>query len=65
MINAKAIGLARARDLHQTIISGTIYNMWPEIIARHGLWYNSNEYSINSRLFEQPLMEYIYLPEEY
>jgi hypothetical protein len=142
MINAKAIGLARARDLHQTIISGTIYNMWPEIIARRGwrlmgeglvtdnpndnypdivikdeykrlvfsleitrkkyisydirkchqlqqrfpnaefyifnyetdtlyalgddgLWYNSNENSINSRLFEQPLMEYIYLPEEY
>ena len=141
MINAKAIGLARARDLHQTIISGTIFNMWPEIACRRGWrlmgealvtddpndnypdivikderkrlvfsleitrrssisydrrkclilqqrfpwaefyiynyetdilyslgedgqWYNSQEYEITSRLFERPLLDYIYVPEE-
>lgn len=142
MIDAKAIGLARARDLHQVIISGTIVNMWQEIDVRRGWrlmgeglvtdnpndnypdiiikdehkrlvfsmeitrrryirydirkceqlqrrfpdaefyiynyetdilyalgedrqWYSSEEYEISSRLFERPLMEYIYVPEEY
>jgi len=142
MINAKAIGLARAREVHQLIISGTIYNMWPEVIARRGWrlmgealvtedpndnypdiiiknehkrlvfsleitrkssmyydrnkciylkqrfpdaefyiynyetdilyaldedgqWFNSEEYEIGSRLFERPLLEYIFVPEEY
>ena len=142
MINAKAIGLARARDLHQIIISGTVVTMWPEINARRGWrlmgealvtenpndkypdivikdehkrlvfsmeitrrdyiwrdrqkclqlqqrfpwaefyiynyetdvlcalgedgqWYNSQDYEIRSRLFERPLLDYIYVPEEY
>lgn len=30
-----------------------------------GLWYNSKEYEIRSPLFLQPLLEYIYIPEEY
>ena len=29
-----------------------------------GQWYSSENYEIGSRLFERPLLEYIYLPEE-
>jgi len=142
MINAKAIGSPRARNIHQLIITETVVSMHQEVRARRGwnilyeatvtddpydnypdiiildehrrlqfsleitrrwgmsydrkkclqhkrrfpdaefyifnyetdtlyalgddgLWYSSEEYSINSRLFDRPLMEYIYLPEEY
>lgn len=30
-----------------------------------GLWYNSNDVEIFSSLFESPLLNYIYVPEEY
>ena len=30
-----------------------------------GQWYSSENYEIGSRLFERPLLEYIYVPEEY
>ena len=142
MYDLKSIGSPRARDLHQEIIAGTIYNMWPEIVVARkwkligeatvtdnpndnypdiiiknphkrlvfsleitrtwglsydrrkcimlqqrfpeaeffvynyetdvlfrlgedGQWYNSREYELNSRFFERPLLDYIYLPEEY
>ena len=32
MYDLKSIGSPRARELHQQIIAGTIYNMWPEIV---------------------------------
>lgn len=142
MYNLKSIGSPRARELHQVIIAGTIYNMWQEIVktrgwkligeatvtddpndnypdiiikdphkrlvfsleitrswgmrydrlkcqmlkkrfpgaeffiynyetdilwglGEDGLWYNSREYEINSRFLERPLLDYIYLPEDY
>ncbi|MDY6380116.1 MAG: hypothetical protein SPK90_04890 [Bacteroidales bacterium] len=33
MYDLKSIGSPRARELHQEIIAGTIYNMWPEIVV--------------------------------
>ena len=30
-----------------------------------GQWYSSENYEIGSRLFERPLLEYIFVPEEY
>ena len=142
MIDANAIGLARAKDLHQSIISGTIYNMWTEITTRrgwklmgealvtedpndnypdivikddkkrlvfsleitrrwsisydrrkclylkqrfpeaeffiynyetdilyclgdNGLWYSSEEYELRSLFFKDPLMNYIFIPDDY
>ncbi len=37
MINLKGIGSPRARNLHQRIITGTAYNMFPEIVFGQGL----------------------------
>ncbi|MBO7454917.1 MAG: hypothetical protein J6T76_00785 [Paludibacteraceae bacterium] len=45
-----------------------IYNYETDVLYTLGedrQWYSSNEYSINSRLFARPLIEYIYVPEEY
>lgn len=45
-----------------------IYNYETDVLyslGEDGLWYNSQEYEIRSRLFEQPLLDYIYIPEEY
>ena len=36
MINAKSIGLARARDVHQTIIVETLFNLRPEVKLHRG-----------------------------
>ena len=142
MINAKAIGSPRARNIHQLIITETVVAMHQEVRARRGwdilyeatvtdnpydnypdiiildeykrlqfsleitrrwgmsydrekclqlkrrfpdaefyifnyetdtlyalgddgLWYNSNDVEIFSSLFESPLLNYIYVPEEY
>lgn len=45
-----------------------IYNYETDILyalGEDGQWYNSQEYEITSRLFERPLLDYIYVPEEY
>lgn len=45
-----------------------IYNYETDILyalGHDGQWYNSQEYEITSRLFERPLLDYIYVPEEY
>ena len=45
-----------------------IYNYETDILyalGEDGQWYNSQEYEIRSRLFERPLLDYIYVPEEY
>ena len=45
-----------------------IYNYETDILyalGEDGLWYSSEEYELTSRLFERPLMDYIYVPEEY
>ena len=34
-------------------------------LGEDGQWYNSQDYEINSRLFERPLLDYIFVPEEY
>lgn len=44
-----------------------IYNYETDILYAlddNGQWFNSEEYEIGSRLFERPLMEYIFVPEE-
>ena len=45
-----------------------IYNYETDILyalGEDGQWYNSQEYEITSRLFEHPLLDYIFVPEEY
>ena len=45
-----------------------IYNYETDILyalGEDGQWYNSWDYEINSRLFERPLLDYIFVPEEY
>ena len=45
-----------------------IYNYETDILyalGEDGQWYNSWAYEINSRLFERPLLDYIFVPEEY
>ena len=45
-----------------------IYNYETDILytlGEDGQWYNSQEYEIRSCLFERPLLDYIYVPEEY
>lgn len=45
-----------------------IYNYETDILyalGEDGQWYNSQDYEINSRLFERPLLDYIFVPEEY
>ncbi len=45
-----------------------IYNYETDILyalGEDGQWYNSRDYEINSRLFERPLLDYIFVPEEY
>ena len=45
-----------------------IYNYETDILyalGENGQWYNSQDYEINSRLFERPLLDYIFVPEEY
>ena len=45
-----------------------IYNYETDILyalGEDGQWYNSQKYEINSSLFERPLLDYIYVPEEY
>ena len=45
-----------------------IYNYETDILyalGKDGQWYNSRDYEINSRLFERPLLDYIFVPEEY
>jgi len=45
-----------------------IYNYETDILyalGDDGCWYSSEEYTITSRLFERPLAEYIFVPDDY
>ena len=45
-----------------------IYNYESDVLyalADDGNWYNSNDYQLTSRLFQRPILDYIYIPEDY
>lgn len=44
-----------------------IYNYETDVLyalGEDGLWYSSREYVLTSRLFKQPVLNYIFVPEE-
>lgn len=45
-----------------------IYNYETDVLfalSDEGIWYNSREYELTSRFFQRPILEYIYVPEDY
>lgn len=45
-----------------------IYNYEKDILyalGDDGNWYSSNEYELTSNLFQRPILDYIYVPEDY